>query len=77
MPASTESYLHRGGDSPLPGATIGAHCADIAMRFAEREAVVSVPRRRRLGCRPLQHEFDRLARGPIALGFARGDRIGV
>lgn len=77
MPASTESYLHRGGDVPLLGATIGAHCADIASRFAEREAVVSLPQGRRLSYYQLQSEVDRLARGLIALGFARGDRIGV
>lgn len=77
MPNVAESYLHRGGDTPLLGATIGAHCNDIATRFAGREAVVSLPQCRRLTYRQLQSEIDRLARGLIALGFARGDRIGI
>ncbi len=77
MPEPIASYHHRGGNMPLLGATIGAHCAAIATRFAEHEAVVSLPQQRRLSYCQLQQEIDRLARGLIALGFARGDRIGI
>jgi len=71
------SYVHRGGEVPLLGATIPEHFAAIAERFADNEAVVCLPQRRRLSYRELAAEVDRLARGLLALGFAKGERIAV
>ncbi len=74
---AVQSYRHRGGEAPLLGATIPEHFATIVERFAEREAVVALPQQRRLTYRALCEAVDELARGITALGFARGERIGV
>ena len=77
MGAAARSYRHRGGETPLLGATIPQHFAAVVERHAEREAVVALPQRRRLSYRAFAAAVDELARGIAALGFARGERIGV
>jgi fatty-acyl-CoA synthase len=72
-----KSYFHRGGDEPLLGSTIAEHFADIINRFAEREAVVSLPQQKRLSYSALSDAVDQLAKGLVAIGFVKGDRIGV
>jgi fatty-acyl-CoA synthase len=72
-----QSYCHRGGETPLLGDTIPARFAEIARRFAQREAVVSVHQHRRLSYAELAGEVDRLARGLLGIGWRRGERIGV
>jgi len=76
-PTRRLSYCHRGGALPLLGVTIPEHLATIAARFPEREAVVGIPQKRRLSYAQLQQETDRLARGLLASGFGKGDRIGI
>jgi fatty-acyl-CoA synthase len=71
------SYRHRGGETPLTGATIPDHFAAIVERFPQREAVVSRRQARRLTYAQLKDEVDRLARALLAAGFKRGERIGV
>ena len=61
MTSTAYSYFHRGGNTPLLGATIPGHFQAIVERFAEREAVVSLPQRRRLGYREFSVAIDRLA----------------
>ncbi|MDP2964069.1 MAG: AMP-binding protein [Sulfurimicrobium sp.] len=56
-----KSYCHRGGETPLLGATIPEHFAAVARRFAEREAVVSLHQNRRLSYSELSLAVDRLA----------------
>jgi fatty-acyl-CoA synthase len=73
----TNSYCHRGGDTPLLGATIPEHFAGVAAAHGEREAVVSVPQQRRLNYSQLAQAIDRLARGLLGLGYTKGDRIGI
>ncbi len=73
----TDSYFHRGGEEPLLGATIPAHFAAIAARFAGREAVVSLPQKRRLTYGELAREIDAVARGLLGLGFRAGERVGI
>ena len=75
--AAGRSYCHRGGDQPLLGETIPEHFAAIVRRFADREAVVSLPQQRRLSYAALAAAVDRVARGLLGLGFGRGERIGV
>ena len=72
-----KSYFHRGGDEPLLGATIPEHFATIVERFAERDAVVSLPQGKRLSYREFAAAVDGLASGLLAIGFNKGDRIGV
>jgi fatty-acyl-CoA synthase len=77
MAKATRSYCHRGGTVPLLGATIPEHFADVVRRFPDSEAVVSLPQKRRLSYAALAQAVDELARGLVALGFARGERIGI
>jgi fatty-acyl-CoA synthase len=73
----SQSYLHRDGDTPLLGSTVPAHFRDIATQHPEREAVVSLAQQRRLSYAELATASDQLAKGLLALGFGRGDRIGL
>ncbi len=72
-----KSYFHTGGAVPLMGQTIPDYFAHIAGKFPEREAVVSLHQERRLTYRGLANGIDMLGRGLVAMGFGRGDRIGV
>jgi fatty-acyl-CoA synthase len=72
-----KSYCHRGGTEPLLGVTIPEHFAAIAERFPRHEAVVSCHQRRRLTYSELCAAVDRLACGLLALGFGKGERIGI
>lgn len=71
------SYLHRGGEQPLLGETIPEHFSQIVGRFPHREAVVSIHQQIRIDYWTLSMEVDRLARGMLAIGFRKGDRIGI
>ena len=71
------SYHHRGGDHPLLWATIPDHVRAIADRFPERDAIISRHQNRRLRYAELIQHSDALAKGILALGFHKGDRIGV
>ena len=74
---SAGSYLHVGGREPLIGMTIDRYLRGVGERYPENEAAVSVEQQVRLTYRELDIEVDRLARGMKALGFGRGDRIGI
>jgi fatty-acyl-CoA synthase len=77
MTTLTTSYLHRGGEVPLLGATIPQHFAGIVRHFPDNEAVVCLPQQRRLSYRRLSTEVDLLARGLLGMGFRKGERIGI
>jgi len=77
VPATGNSYFHRGGDTPLLGATIAEHFASTVTRFPHHEAVISIPQGRRLSYAQLADAVDPLARGLLAIGFNKGDHIGV
>jgi fatty-acyl-CoA synthase len=77
MNAYHNSYRHRGGDEPLLGQTIPEFFNGIVARFPDTIAVVSRHQQRRLTYRQLAELVDRLARGLLANGFQRGDRIGI
>lgn len=72
-----KSYCHRGGPIPLLGETVPEHFAKVAERFSAREAVVSLSQNRRLTYRELVAAVRELARGLLALGFGKGNRIGI
>ncbi len=77
MTTIAKSYFHRGGIEPLLGRTIPEHFNGVVERFGHREAVVSLPQRRRLTYTQLASAVDGLARGLLGLGFKAGDRIGI
>ena len=72
-----KSYYHRGGNIPLQGSTIAEHFSEIAARFPKQEAVVSLVQHKRLTYSALSDEIEQLAKGLLAIGFAKGDRIGI
>ncbi|HEY9081652.1 AMP-binding protein [Magnetovibrio sp.] len=71
------SYHHRGGDEPLLWATIPDHLRAIAERFPDHDAIVSCHQNKRLSYRDVRTQSDAVAKGLLALGFAKGERIGV
>ena len=71
------SYRSSHAAQPLLGRTIGADFDRIAARHAEREAVVSIHQNLRCTYGEFAVAVDRLARGLIALGVAKGDRVGI
>jgi fatty-acyl-CoA synthase len=73
----SHSYFHRGAETPLLGQTIPEFFRDITERYPDNEAVVSIQQRRRLNYRELAWRVDVLARGLLATGLGKGDRIGI
>ncbi|HEX4189347.1 MAG TPA: AMP-binding protein [Marmoricola sp.] len=72
-----ESYA-RGEDSPaLLEETIGANLARTVAAYGDREALVEVASGRRWTYAELDADVDALARGLIAAGIAKGDRVGI
>ena len=64
-------------DLPLLHETIGANLEATTRRFADREALVVVHQGIRQSYRGLDDTVDRVARGLMALGIERGDRVGM
>jgi len=62
---------------PLPSTTIGGALDDAVRVFGDREALVSVQQGQRFTYRELSEAVDRLARGLVARGVQKGDRVGI
>ncbi|MDX6200164.1 MAG: fatty-acyl-CoA synthase [Actinomycetota bacterium] len=74
----TALSLDKGEPIPaLPITTIGGALDAAVELYADREALVSVEQDRRFTYRELSDDVDRLARGLIARGVAKGDRVGI
>jgi len=71
------SYVSGPSDVPLLGETIGACLDRVTAAFPAREALVSCHQNLRFSYRELRTEVERVARGLLALGVERGDRVGV
>ena len=71
------SYSHGAASLPLLGETIGGNLRRIAAAHGPREAVVDVPTGRRWTYAQLDADTDALARGLIAAGIRKGDRVGI
>jgi fatty-acyl-CoA synthase len=71
------SYENGLGARPLLGETIGANLELTAARFPDRDALVDRQQQVRLTYAELDAEVDRLARGLIAAGIVKGDRVGI
>src|SRR4051812_47952394 len=78
MAAGTQpSYAHGISATPLIGQTIGDRLDQAAAEFGGHEALVSVFEGRRFTYADLRQEVDRCARGLMALGVNKEDRVGV
>lgn len=71
------AYAHGVSDTPLLGRTIGEDLERTAARFADREALVSRHQGIRMTYAELDAAVDRVARGLLAGGIERGDRVGI
>ncbi len=71
------SYVHGASDVPLIGATIGDFVDRVADQLPDHEALVACHQGQRYTYGQLQVACNRFARGLLALGLARGDRIGI
>src|SRR4051812_27733054 len=72
-----ESYAAGETSPPLLEETIGANLQRVAAEHGDREALVEVATGRRWTYRELDAEVDVLARGLLALGIEKGDRVGI
>ncbi len=72
-----ESYAAGETTTPLLEETIGGNLERISRRYGDREALVEVSTGRRWTYRELDADVDALARGLIAAGIAKGDRVGI
>jgi fatty-acyl-CoA synthase len=72
-----ESYAQGQTTSPLLEETIGANFERMAREHSDREALVEVASGRRWTYAELDSDVNALARGMIAAGIAKGDRVGI
>jgi fatty-acyl-CoA synthase len=71
------SYAHGAGDAPLLGDTIGSHLRRTVERFGEREALVVRHQGFRATYAELWAQVSRAARGLLARGVEKGERVGI
>ncbi|VVB69761.1 Acetyl-coenzyme A synthetase [uncultured archaeon] len=73
----THSYAFRGSEKPLIGKTIGEMFDEIAQAYPDNDAIVSLHQGMRYTYRELQQELNRAAKGFMALGLKKGDRLAI
>jgi fatty-acyl-CoA synthase len=71
------SYASGASEAPLIGQTIGDNLEGTVARWPDADALVARHQGARLTWRELNEQVDRVARGLIAQGLERGDRLGV
>ncbi len=71
------SYSHGAAAHELLGQTIGENLRLTAAAYPASEALVDVPTGTRLSYPELDEQTDVLARGLLAAGVAKGDRVGI
>jgi fatty-acyl-CoA synthase len=76
MPAAS-SYAHGTSTTPLLGETIGENLRRTVARFPDREALVVRSQGFRATYRELWDHAGQVARGLLALGVSKGDRVGI
>ncbi len=72
-----ESYAKGELEPPLLEETIGANLERTVAAYADREALVEFASGRRWTWAELDRDVDDLARGLVAAGIEKGDRVGV
>jgi fatty-acyl-CoA synthase len=73
----TPSYTQGPSGTPLLGETIGACLDRIALKFPDRDALISCHQGIRYTFGELHREVETVARGLLSIGVRRGDRVGV
>jgi fatty-acyl-CoA synthase len=71
------SYAHGASSTQLLGETIGANLERTTARVPDHDALVSVHQNLRYTYREFNAAVDQLAKGFLARGLAKGDRVGV
>jgi fatty-acyl-CoA synthase len=71
------SYASGTSAAPLLGETIDANLRRAVQRFGDREAVVDVATGQRLTYAQFDAAVETVARGLLARGVAKGDRVGI
>jgi fatty-acyl-CoA synthase len=71
------SYVHGASDKPLLGEPIFANLRRTAERFGDREALVAAHQGYRATYRQLVEQSEQVARGLLARGLKKGDRVGI
>ena len=71
------SYVSGPSEVPLLGETIGENLRRTVERYPDREALVSVAQGYRSTYRELWEETSLVARGLLARGVKKGDRVGI
>jgi fatty-acyl-CoA synthase len=74
---ATASYVHGASSTPLLGETIGESLRRTADRHGGREALVVRHQSYRATYAELWEQVDRAARGLLARGVGKGDRVGI
>lgn len=73
----SHSYAFRGSEKALIGKTIGEIFDEISETYPDNDAIVSIHQGLRYTYRQLQQEVNRAAKGFIALGLKKGDRLAI
>jgi fatty-acyl-CoA synthase len=71
------SYVSGTSQTPLLGLTIGDAFDQAVSRFPDREALISRHQNLRYTWAALRREVDQCARGLLALGIQKGQRVGI
>src|SRR4051812_16926815 len=71
------SYAHGASSTPLLGETIGENLRRTALRCGDRDALIVRSQGFRATYRELWSQVTAVAKGLLALGVKRGDRVGV
>ncbi len=74
---SRSSYLHGASNVPLLGETIGRNLDRTVERFPGRDALISVHQNQRYSYAEFHRAVEEIARGLLALGIERGERVGI
>ena len=74
---ATLSYACGISDIPLKGETIGQNLRQIAAKFPERTALISEYQQYRANYSEFLEQVEQVAKALMALGFRRGDRVGI
>jgi fatty-acyl-CoA synthase len=77
MTATNRSYASGASEKPLLGVTIGDLFDQIVARYPDNEALVSRHQGLRYSYRSLKTVVDQGARALLALGVAKGERVGI